>query len=281
MTPTPSPSAEAITQSSKSNLALAFFSLPKDRKRDITIFYAFCRVVDDIADSSQLPQAQRQAALNTWREALSAPAPGESPLASQVREIIARHQIPLPYFHEIIAGVEMDLVPQRFATFADLRLYCYRVASAVGLVSIEIFGYQNPLCRPYAEALGLALQLTNILRDIAEDYENGKRIYLPLEDLERFGYFEADLAARRYNAQFLALANFQADRAFSFYDEAILPEEDRRSMIAAEIMRGVYSRILWKMKRDGYRVFEKRYRLNGAEKALSIAKTFASNRLGW
>lgn len=280
MTPPPCPSAEAITSASQSNLALAFFSLPKDRKKDITIFYAFCRVVDDIADSGALPVDERRAQLAIWHEALAGAVPGESPLAGQVREVIAKYRIPTLYFHEIIAGVEMDLVPNRFEAFADLRLYCYRVASAVGLVSIEIFGYQNPLCRQYAESLGLALQLTNILRDIGEDYANGQRIYLPLEEMARFGYSEADLAAKRYNAEFLALANFQADRALDFYKRAELPREDRQSMIAAEIMRGVYSAILRKMKRDGYRVLEKRYRLSGWEKALVIARTFAAIRLG-
>ena len=277
----PAPTAEEITKSSKSNLALAFFALPKERKRDITTFYAFCRVVDDIADAEAIPVEERQARLNTWKAALVESVPGEDPFAAELRAVVARYNIPVVYFEEIIAGVEMDLSPRRYATFADLRLYCYRVASAVGLVSIEIFGYSNPACRQYAESLGLALQLTNILRDVGEDYANGQRIYLPQEDLERFGVSEEDIARQHYHAPFVALANYQADRAFQFFKQATeqLPREDRPSMIAAEIMRGVYSGILWKMKRDGFHVLEKRYRLNRCEKLAVIVKTLLANRL--
>jgi len=274
--------AEEITKSSQSNLALAFFALPKERKRDITIFYAFCRVVDDIADSNTLSEPERRSQLDTWKEALLRPVANEDPFAAELRAVIARYQIPVTHFQEIIAGVEMDLAPRRYATFADLRLYCYRVASAVGLVSIEIFGYRDPACREYAEALGLALQLTNILRDVGEDYANGQRIYLPTDELDRFGFSEENLAQKHYNAQWIALANFQADRAFQYFKEAaeLLPKVDRKSMIAAEIMGGIYSGILWKMKRDGFRVLHKRYRLNRCEKALIILKMLVSSRLG-
>src|SRR5437764_178545 len=147
---------------------------------------------------------------------------------------------------EIIDGVEMDVGNVRYQTFNDLRLYCYRVASAVGLVSIEIFGYENRACKKYAVDLGLALQLTNILRDVAQDFANGGRIYLPLADLERFNYSPADLAAGCYNEQFLALMDFEAERAVSFYSSASenLLRQDRKSMMAAEIMRRVYRRLL-------------------------------------
>ena len=275
--------AEEITKSSQSNLALAFFALSKDRKEAITVFYAFCRVVDDIADSTSLSESERCSRLNTWKEALVHPVANEDPFATELRAVIAKYEIPVVYFQEIIAGVEMDLTPRRYATFADLRLYCYRVASAVGLVSIEIFGYRNPGCREYAESLGLALQLTNILRDIGEDYANGQRIYLPTEELERFAYSEEDIARQHYSPAFLALANFQADRAFAYFKEAAerLPKEDRKSMIAAEIMAGIYSGILWKMKRDGFRVLSKRYRLSRWEKMAIVLRVLVSNRLGW
>ena len=277
------PSAEEITKSSQSNLALAFFALSKDRKHDITVFYAFCRVVDDIADSNALPEQERRSQLEIWKKAITGPTLGENPLAGELRAVIAKYHIPTEHFLEIVAGVEMDLAPRRFETFDDLRLYCYRVASAVGLVSIEVFGYRNPACREYAVSLGLALQLTNILRDVGEDYENGQRIYLPLEDLGRFGFSAEDIAKKHYNAEFLGLINFQADRALHFFKEAsnLLPGEDRKAMIAAEIMRGVYSGILWKMKRDGFRVLQKRYRLNRFEKGLVIARVLAANYLGF
>src|SRR5207302_7552774 len=142
-----------------------------------------------------------------------------------------------------------------YERFEDLRLYCYRVASAVGLVSIEIFGYRNPACKQYAVDLGLALQLTNILRDVAEDWAKGGRIYLPREDMARFGYTPDDIARQRYDDTFLALMDFEAERAISFYRSAtsLLPPEDRKSMIAAEIMRNVYGRLLARMRRDRFR----------------------------
>ena len=173
---------------------------------------------------------------------------------------------------EIIDGVEMDLHNVRYNSFEELRLYCYRVASAVGLVSIEIFGYRNPACRQYAIQLGLALQMTNIIRDVGKDLSNG-RIYLPQQDLARFDYPEEDLRLRKYNEPFLRLMEFEAARAEEFFAHAadLLPREDRRSMVAAEIMRSVYQALLRRMKADGFRVFEKEYRLTRLEKSGRVA----------
>ena len=190
------PSAEEITRASKSNLALAFVALPAQCRRDMNVFYAFCRLVDDLADEPEPPLEERRAALARWRQSLSQPVEGESPLAPRVRELIARYRLNAELFSEIIAGCEMDLNGARYETWDDLRVYCYRVASAVGLVSIEIFGYTKPEAREYAVKLGLALQITNILRDVAEDYERAGRIYLPRAEMQSFCYSEADLAAR-------------------------------------------------------------------------------------
>ena len=269
------PDARAITRASKSNLALAFVSLPRERRDDITVFYAWCRVIDDIADDPGQTVAHRRAALDTWKQALSQPAAGESALAVPVRALIAKYRLGLENFLEIIAGVEMDLDGVTYATWDDLRLYCYRVASAVGLVSIEIFGYRDAGCKTYAVELGLALQLTNILRDVGQDFANGGRIYLPREDLARFGYTAEDLAAGRVNEAFLALMRFEAERAVGFYRsaEAALPPADRRTMIAAEIMRAVYRRLLDRMQRDGFRVFTQRYSLSKLEKVALIVTT--------
>ncbi len=260
--------AREITRASKSNLALAFIALPPGRREDITVFYAWCRVIDDIADDPGRPVTERQAALDHWKRALREATPGESSLAASVREIIVRHRLALDHFLEIIAGVEMDLAGVAYATWDELRLYCYRVASAVGLVSIEIFGCREAASRDYAISLGLALQLTNILRDVGEDWRNGGRVYLPREDLARFGYTNEDLAAGRRNDAFLALMHFETARARAFYAEAVaaLPRADRRALVAAEIMREVYSRILARMERDGFQVFRRRYRLNRVEK---------------
>src|SRR5947207_6513539 len=166
--------AATITRQSKSNLALGFTSLGRERKRAIIVFYAFCRVIDDIADSAELSVAEKQASLVKWRQMLQAVAPGEPPLAWDVRALIEKYSLPVGMFEEIIAGVEMDLSIRRYVTFEELRVYCYRVASAVGLVSIEIFGYRNPACKQYAIELGLALQMTNIIRDVGKGSEDDR-----------------------------------------------------------------------------------------------------------
>jgi 15-cis-phytoene synthase len=270
--------AETITRQSKSNLALAFVSLGAERKRDITVFYAFCRVVDDIADSAELSVTEKRAGLGKWRQMLRDAVSNEPPLAQDVRQLMQKYSLPPEMLDEIIAGVEMDLNTLRYSTFQELRVYCYRVASAVGLVSIEIFGYKNPRCRQYAIDLGLALQTTNIIRDVWKDFQAG-RVYLPQEDLARFQYSEAELAQRQYNDRFLQLMQFQAARAREFFNRsaAALPPEDRRAMAPAEIMSSIYRALLRMIELDKFRVFEKEYRLNKLEKAGRItAQLFKS-----
>jgi len=264
--------AATITRQSKSNLALAFVSLGRERKRDITVFYAFCRVIDDIADSADLSVVEKRVRLAKWRQMLRAGESGEPLLARDVRGLIEKYSLPVGMFEEIIAGVEMDLSILRYARFEELRVYCYRVASAVGLVSIEIFGYRNPGCKQYAIELGLALQTTNIIRDVGKDLQDG-RIYLPQEDLARFNYSEAELQVRQYNECFLRLMEFEAARAREFFSHAAgaLPSEDRRAMAPAEIMASIYRGLLRKMELDKFRVFEKEYRLSKLEKAGWIA----------
>ena len=260
--------AAKITQASKSNLALAFVSLGRERRRDITTFYAFCRVIDDIADDVDLDVEEKSRRLNEWREWLRATRPNESTFAADVRWLMKKYAITPEMLEEIIAGVEMDLKIQRYQTFDELRVYCYRVASAVGLVSIEIFGYRDPACKEYAIQLGLALQTTNIIRDVGKDLRAG-RIYLPLEDLARFNYSEKELQDRQYDERFVRLMQFEADRAHQFFLRAaeVLPREDRKSMVAAEIMASIYRGLLRRMELDKFRVFEKEYRLNKLEKA--------------
>jgi len=264
--------AATITRQSKSNLALAFISLGRERKRDITIFYAFCRVIDDIADSSKLNVVEKRVRLATWRQMLHAAAQDEPLLARDVRELIAKYSLPTGMLEEIIAGVEMDLSTLRYPTFEELRIYCYRVASAVGLVSIEIFGYRNQRCKQYAIALGLALQMTNIIRDVGKDMQNG-RIYLPQEDLARFNYSETELMQRHYNERFVQLMEFQVRRARQFFADAAaaLPAEDRKAMTPAEIMGSVYRGLLRRIELDKFRIFEKNYELSKMEKAARIA----------
>jgi phytoene synthase len=264
--------ADKITRESKSNLALAFVALGRERRADITIFYAFCRVIDDIADATDVTREGKAAGLADWRRWVRRGSGDEPKLAADLRGLYTKYAITPPMLEEIIDGVEMDLNEVRYASFEDLRLYCYRVASAVGLVSIEIFGYKNPACREYAIELGLALQVTNIIRDVGKDLEND-RIYLPAADMAQFGYTEADLRARRYNKAFVALLEFEAHRAEDFFARAaaVLPPEDRRSMVAAEIMASVYHTLLERMRADRFRVFDKEYRLSKFEKGTRIA----------
>jgi phytoene synthase len=270
--------AAKITRQSKSNLALAFISLGRERKRDITILYAFCRVIDDIADSSELNVAQKRARLEAWRKMVRAASADEPSLARDVRSLIDKYSLPPGMLEEIIAGVEMDLNISRYATFEKLRVYCYRVASAVGLVSIEIFGYRNPRCKEYALELGLALQMTNIIRDVGKDSRDG-RIYLPQEDLARFNYSETELQDKQYNERFVRLMEFEATRAREFFSRAAaaLPSEDRRAMVPAQIMSSVYRGLLRRMELDKFRVFEKEYRLSKTEKAGRIAAQLLKN----
>ena len=263
--------ATKITRQSRSNLALAFVSLGRERRRDISVFYAFCRLVDDIVDSSEFDIEAKRFALAQWRGALRGPVADESSIAPEVRRLIDKYSLRPEMLDEIIAGVEMDLTVRRYESFEQLRVYCYRVASAVGLVSIEIFGYGNPACKEYAVQLGLALQMTNIIRDVETDLWDD-RIYLPLQDLARFGYSEADLQDRQYDERFLRLMQFEAARAHEFFDAAarLMPPEDRRSMVAAQIMASIYCALLVRIERDGFRVFAKHYRLSRLEKARRI-----------
>lgn len=260
--------AAEITRASKSNLAFAFIAMSGARRRDITTFYAFCRLIDDIADDNQRDPETKRRELALWRQSLRGETAGESALAKPVRDLTSRYPIRPEMFEEIITGVEMDIDIRRYVTWDELRVYCHRVASAVGLVSIEIFGYKNPRSRDYAIALGLALQVTNIIRDVARDLR-ADRIYLPGEDLARFNYAEEDLRNGVTDTRFIQLMNFEADRAEKFFAEStrLLPREDHRSMLPAEIMRSIYQALLRRMKLDNFRMFEKDYQLSKTEKA--------------
>ncbi|MBI2164659.1 MAG: squalene/phytoene synthase family protein, partial [candidate division NC10 bacterium] len=198
----------------------------------------------------------------------------------RLAETIRTFRIPHGYFEELLNGVEMDLAKFRYATFAELQQYCYRVAGVVGLMCIEVFGYTNPMTRTYAQHLGTAFQLTNILRDLATDGERG-RIYLPQEDLKRFGVTEADLLERRVTPAFLDLMRFEVGRARQFYAaaRAALPAEDRRTMLAAEIMGAIYARILDRIEGTGYDVFSRRIRLSDTHRLWLALRCWVRHRL--
>ena len=271
--------SESITRKSASNLALAFCLLPKEKRAAMSALYAFCREVDDIADEEQTPVATRRGRLAEWRaEVKQACAGGAArlPVIRELQPFITTHRLRFELFDELIRGVEMDLDIIRYRTFEELELYCYRVASVVGLLSIEVFGYRDAACRDYAVHLGKALQLTNILRDVRTDAERG-RIYLPLDELARFGVAPEEILRFEYSERFHKLAESIAARARHFYRLArhTLPEEDRRSMAAAELMGSVYWRLLRKLEARRFDVFGPHpTRLGKTQKLLLIARSW-------
>jgi len=250
--------SEQITQRSASNLALAFMVLPKPRRAAMSALYAFCREVDDVADEETRPVAERRAALQHWREDIGRACSGGKPqlaVNQEFQPFIAQFSLPLHLFDELIQGVEMDLEQVTYADYAALDQYCYRVASVVGLLSIEIFGYKRPRCRAYADDLGKALQYTNILRDVGNDAERG-RVYLPIEELQRHGVRVEDILARRATPGFQPLAKAFAARTRTYYRQAraALPAEDRQSMVAAELMGAVYWTLFRRLETTGFPV---------------------------
>jgi 15-cis-phytoene synthase len=269
-----------ITRESSSNFYYAFKLLPAQRRGALYATYAFCRFVDDIADDEQVREPA--ALLGRWREELGRVYGGvpTRAVSRALADSVRRFSIPRHYFDEIIDGVEMDLTRKRYQTFAQLRLYCYRVASAVGLICIEIFGYRNPRARIYAENLGLAFQLTNIIRDVREDAERG-RIYLPLEDLAGFGVKEEELLSAQHSERFERLMEFEAQRAQEFYHQAelALPAEDRASLLTAEAMRLIYSALLRRIVKSRYRVMDGKLRLSAPHKIFLVGRAWASGRL--
>lgn len=268
-----------ITKQAKSNLAFALNILPKDRRDDAVIFYAFCRVIDDLADDLDQPVETRVAGLEAWQQGLTHGFSDPDELQQQVVSLQQRRDIPSELLVALVEGCRMDLQPQRFASWDELSQYTWRVACAVGLVAMRIFGARNPETEHYAVALGHALQITNILRDVGEDWRNGQRVYLPLDALEKHGYSIEDLGKGTYDDRFIALMREQADRADSYFADAgrLLPESDRETMIAAEIMRSIYSTLLDKMRRDRFRVFDRRYRLSKARKLAIFSKHLIGN----
>ncbi len=268
-----------IPRKSASNLALAFVLLPKDQRNAMSALYAFCRQVDDVADDELQPVEQRRAALAEWHHDIQRVVQNERPHIAvnlELQPFVRKYRLPLEHFHDLIRGVEMDFDFKRYETFEDLEKYCYRVASVVGLLSIEIFGYKNPACREYAIYLGKALQLTNILRDVKTDAALN-RIYLPKSEMERFGVTEEQILRGEFSENYFRIAQSIAARARHFYALAreTLPAEDRKNMGAAELMGAVYWRLLTKLERQRFDVFARRgIRLNKAQKLFLIFKSW-------
>jgi phytoene synthase len=262
----------------RTNFYYSFLFLPRAKRRAIEAVYAFARRGDDIVDSG-LPPAEATCQIALYRQTLDAVyaergAASDDPELAALAESIRKFKIPRQPFDDLILGLEMDLAGTRYETFEDLSVYCYRVASTIGLIAIEIFGYTDLRVRDYAVNLGKALQLVNILRDIQSDARRG-RIYLPSADLKQFGVQPDELLSGVCQDAFIRLMEFESDRARHFFAVArqFLPPQDRRALIAAEIMAAIYWRLLGRIKKRGYNVFGERVRVPSAEKlwiALSV-----------
>ena len=278
-------SAEAVARS-RSNFYYSFVVLPVEKRRAFCAVYAFMRYCDDISDGDAGIKDKRRL-LQDWRSQLQAAYSGaiqENPILPAFRDAVHKFSIPEQYFHWIIDGEEMDLEIFQYENFEDLYKYCFRVASAVGLVCLHIFGFREERAKIFAEQCGIAFQLTNILRDIKEDAERG-RIYLPLEDLKRFNYAEGELRNGVQDERFRQLMRFEAERAREYYSGArnLLPLIEASSRPALWAMMEIYERILNRIVERRFDVFKDRIRLTSREKAFVAFKAMGirlANKVG-
>ena len=261
---------------SGSSFYYSFMFLPPERRQAITALYAFCREVDDVVDECHdLSLAQTK--LEWWRQEVGRVYAGTPthPVGHALKDVIKGFRLPQEQLLEIIDGMAMDLSQTRYLDFKGLQLYCYRVASVVGLLAAEIFGYQDRQTLKYAHDLGLAFQLTNIIRDVGEDARRG-RIYLPIEDLQRFDVPAKDLLEARYSDAFRELMAFQAERAEKFYDQAFaqLPAIDRKAQRPGLVMAAIYRTLLREIAADGFLVLDRRTSLTPLRKVWLAGTTW-------
>ncbi len=270
--------AEDITRRSKTNFMVSFAMLPEPKRDAIHTVYAFCRCTDDIVDEEG-DEESKSARLKRWTEELEKGLRNESThaLLNKLSIIADRFNIPAVHFFDLIRGMRMDLEKARYETFDELYEYCYHVASTVGLMCSEIFGYKHEQTKQYAVDLGIALQLTNIVRDVKADAEIG-RIYLPHEDFNRFGYSEQDLFDHVYNARFIEMMQFETQRARDYFQKAraSLAHEDHAAFMAARIMDRIYYRILQKIEKKQFALFDDRISISSFSKLRLAAAEYFS-----
>ncbi|MCK6406677.1 MAG: presqualene diphosphate synthase HpnD [Rhodocyclaceae bacterium] len=261
---------------SGSSFYYSFLFLPLERRRAITALYAFCREVDDVVDECQDP-AIAATKLVWWRLEVARLYEGkpEHPVTQALQAVLPRFNLPQEQLLEIIDGMEMDLTQTRYLDFKALSLYCYRVASVVGLLAAEIFGYSDRKTQKYAHDLGMAFQLTNIIRDVGEDARRG-RIYLPIDDLQKFDVKAADILNAQYSENFRKLMEFQIARAEQYYEQAFanLPAADRRAQRPGLVMAAIYRALLDEIRRDGCQVLTQRTSLTPLRKLWLAVKTW-------
>lgn len=264
-----SDSAKQISKKSNSSFYYAFNLLPEQKRDAMNTVYAFCRKTDDIVDENSDSTDVKYENLRKWRIEFEKSFSGHSEFAllNKLGTTISNFNIPLDPFFELIKGMEMDLQKDRYKSFDDLQLYCYRVASTVGLMCIEIFGYKHPSTKQFAIDLGIALQMTNILRDIGKDAKNG-RIYLPQEDLNKFNYTEDEIMSLLYNNNFRDLMIYETARAKQYFNSATahLDLDDKKTMFAARAMQHIYFKMLEKIIAADYDVFNNEIKIPKIEK---------------
>jgi len=262
-------------ENQKSNFYYSFAFLPKNKRIAINKFYSFCQISDEIADCD-LELEKKKKNLEEWKNELSLAFESKSSifLLNDIRDIAKQFSIPKRLFFELLEGMEMDLNNKTYYTFEDLETYCYKVAAVVGLVIIKIVGYKNKTTEDYAINLGKALQLTNILRDVKNDYKIG-RIYFPLEDLQKFNVKEEFLRNQILTKELYSLLEFYYNKAISFYNiaDSLLDEEEKRRFLVPTIMRNIYYSILVKIKNNNFDIFNYNYKLSKYQKILIILKT--------
>jgi phytoene synthase len=265
---TPDDYCQKKAAQSGSSFYYAFLFLPPERRRAITALYAFCREVDDAVDEPSEASVAR-VRLAWWRDEVARLYAGkpEHPVTRALQPFIERFALSAERLGEIMDGMEMDLTQSRYLDYAGLQLYCHRVAGVVGLLAASIFGRTEAATLEYAEKLGLAFQLTNIIRDVGEDARNN-RIYLPMDELKRFGVPASDILGARYSEAFTALMRFQAERALECYDQAmaLLPAADRKAQRPGLVMAAIYRQLLLEIQRDGFQVLHQRTSLTPLRK---------------
>jgi len=253
---------------SGSSFYYSFLFLPPERRRAITALYAFCREVDDVVDECTDAEVARTK-LAWWRREIAGTFAGtaQHPVAQALSPLVQAFNLPQRRFHDVIDGMEMDLRYNRYPDFATLQSYCYRVAGVVGLMAAEIFGYRDPATLKYAESLGTAFQLTNIIRDVGEDARRG-RVYLPLDELARFGLSATDIIHRHDSEALQRLIEFQVGRAEEYYRLALasLPEQDRKAQRPGLVMAAIYRKVLEEIRNDGCKVLDRRTSLTPIRK---------------
>lgn len=271
-----------ITRREAKNFYYAVVTLPQEKRKAIYAAYSFCRQCDDSVDEAASPEAKLSALTDLQVNlALAYEGRPATPVFLALADTADRYDIPQEYFSEIIRGVESDLVKTRYQDFDELREYCYRVASVVGLVCLQIFQYRDAAAREYAVDLGLAMQLTNIVRDVREDWSMG-RVYLPQDEMARFGYTEEQLAAGIRNDAFVELLRFQGQRARAYFRSGfrLLPYLSRRSRACPAALGAIYSRVLDRIEASGYDVLgDERIALSGGEKARIAARAWMASML--